>query len=80
MWNFVAKLFMTFGVIEFVGSIIFLWGYFWGSLKAGLLMDFIISFSIQIILGLALYFLGDHMLRIYSEEQTIKHVFKEIDK
>ena len=80
MWNFIAKVFMTFGVIEFVGSLLFLRGTYWTYLKEGYVVEYIVSFAVQLILALILYFLGDLMLRIYSEERTMKYVFKEIKK
>ena len=79
MWRFFAKLFMFIGVIGFIGAFLFLWGYFWGYSKAGLILELIIRFVVQMFTGIALYFLGDHMLRIYDEEKTVEHLIKNIN-
>lgn len=76
MWRFFAKLFMFIGVIGFIGAFLFLWGYFWGYSKAGLILEFVIRFVIQIFAGITLYFLGDHMLRIHDEEKTVEYLIK----
>jgi hypothetical protein len=75
MWKILSRLFMIFGVIIFAGAFLFLWGYFWGSMKADVAFNYILIFLLQVVLGGFLYFVGDLMLRIQGESKTVEHLF-----
>ena len=74
MWKFLSRLFMVFGAIVFIGSLLFLWGYFIGYMKAGLIGQFILVFLLQVIMGAFLYFLGDFMIRVQRERETYERL------
>ena len=74
MWKILSRIFMVFGVIIFAGAFLFLWGYFWGSMKEGLALEYIAIFLLQVVIGAFLYFVGDLMLRIQGEEKTVEYL------
>ena len=74
MWKFLSRLFMVFGAIVFIGSLLFLWGYFIGYMKAGLIGQFILVFLLQVSIGAFLYFLGDFMIRVQRERETYERL------
>lgn len=72
MWRFFARLFMVIGILSFIGSLMYLWGFFVGSAKTEVLDIFFLHFLMQLTLSAVLFALGDLMLRIESNERTIK--------
>ena len=75
MWKILSRIFMVFGVIIFAGAFLFLWGYFWGSMKEGLALEYIAIFLLQVVIGVFLYCVGDLMLRIQGEDKTVEYLF-----
>lgn len=74
MWKILSRLFMIFGVIIFAGAFLFLWGYFWGSMKEGVPFEYILIFLFQVVIGGFLYFVGDLMLRIQGESKAVERL------
>lgn len=75
MWKFLLRFFMLSGIIIFAGACLYLWGFFWGSMKEGLALEYIAIFLLQVVIGAFLVFVGDLMLRVERESKRVNSLF-----
>ena len=72
MYKFMSTVFKVLGAILFVYAFIFLWAYFVGYAKAGMVLFFLARFSLRLFMGGALFLLGNLMQIIMDAEQRVE--------